>query len=169
MTEDPEPEGGEKRISAGRREYDDPNRLLNEHIENNDERLRKVFKGGLIVLTIIGLAVTVSLIGFGFTLRAQQNTADQLEKLVKSNQDFAKEIQDQRRESILSSCRAQNARNSATKNALTAGSDEDIRNAPTVAAREEVERRRDVTLALIDALAPPEDCDEAVKRAVQGG
>lgn len=162
----PVPSGKERR-SSGRRDYDDLAEKVGLYTENTEKRLSRFFKGAIIALSIIGLATTGALVGFGIVLDAQQNTADQLEKLVDSNQKFAKDIQDQRRESIITGCRTQNARNEATKEALTSGSDQDIRNAPTEEAKDEVRRRRDVTLALIDALAPADNCEEAAKRAVK--
>lgn len=102
----------------------------------------KVLKGEIhhfffriwIVLILIGLVCTVALAGFGYLLREQQ-------------QDFQ------------SRCENQNVRHDNATNALIAGSNEDQLNAKTEEAREEIRRRRDVTIALIDALSPKTDCD----------
>lgn len=174
MTDENDPpldeKSDEKRANpAGRRDYDDIAQQIGLYTKNTERRLTKFFKGALIAFAIIGLCTAGALVGFGVVLKAQQNTADQLADLVKANQDFAKAIQDQRRESIRTSCQAQNERNKATRDALTEGSDEDIRNAQTEAAKNEIRRRRDVTIALIDALAPRDNCEEAVRRAVKGG
>lgn len=166
MTED----GKDQRVEgSGRRDYDDANAKLDAHIKENDARLRKFFVGALIAFSIIGLAVTAALIGFGIVLREQQNTADQLATLVKQNQQFAIDIQKQRKDSIIESCEAQNARHDGSVKALKAGSDIDIENAKTEAAKNEIARRRDVTIALLDALAPVENCEEKAAEAVQGG
>lgn len=162
MTED-------KRESEGRREYDDVNAALGRHIEQNNRRLRRFFIGAIIAFAIIGLACTAALIGFGIVLREQQKTADQLSTLVKQNQQFAIDIQKQRKDSIIESCTAQNARHDGSVEALKEGSDLDQQNAPTEAAKAEIRRRRDVTIALLDALAPVENCQQKAKEAVQGG
>lgn len=166
MTED----GKDQRVEgSGRRDYDDANAKLDAHIKENDARLRKFFIGALIAFSIIGLATTASLVGFGIVLREQQKTADQLATLVKQNQQFAIDIQKQRKDSIIESCTAQNARHDGSVKALVQGSDIDQENAPTEAARKEIRRRRDVTIALLDALAPVEDCKKKADAAVQGG
>ena len=165
MSED----NGDNRVSAGRREYDNANVALDSHIKKNDARLRKFFIGALIAFSIIGLACTVALIGYGIVLREQQQTADQLAILVKQNKDFARDIQKQRKDSIIESCTTQNARHDGSVKALVKGSDIDQENAANEAARVEIRRRRDVTIALLDALAPVEDCKAKAKEAVQGG
>lgn len=159
----------DKRDSAGRREYDDANAALNAHIEANDALLRKFFIGALIAFSIISLATAASLIGFGIVLHKQQKTANQLAVLVRQNKDFGLDIQKQRRDSIIESCEVQNDRHNDSIAALKEGSDIDQQNAPNEAARVEIRRRRDVTIALLDALAPVEDCRAKAKEAVQGG
>lgn len=155
--------------NPGRRDYDDLAKKVTVYIDKTDHRLHRFFVGAIIAFSIIGLATSASLVGFSIVLNAQKDTADQLEKLVESNRQFAKDIQAERRDSIARSCKQQNARNKATKDALVAGSDEDQANAANEAARAEIRRRRDVTLALIDALAPAEDCKAAVEAAVKEG
>jgi hypothetical protein len=142
-------EGRDKRVSAGRREYDDANAALDAHIKANDERLRRFFIGGLIAFGIIGLACTVALIGFGITLN---------------------EIKDTRTDFVRSNCESQNEQHDNTYKTLQAAAAHDIAQAEkggstsqgkvTVA---EIQSRRDVTLGLIDALRPKQDCDYLVK------
>lgn len=159
----------DKRGSPGRREYDDANQALDAHIKANDARLRRFFIGAMVAFSIIGLACTVALIGFGVVLREQQKTSDQLAILVKQNQQFTIDIQKQRKDSIIEGCTAQNARHNASLKALMEGSGIDLENAPDEKARAEIRRRRDVTIALLDALAPVEDCKAKASEAVQGG
>ena len=169
-------EDDQRKSSGGRREYDDPNKALNEHIVANDKRLTRFFRGAIIAFAFIGILTTVALVGFGVVLNEQQDTADKLEALVKSNQAltlqnkrFAEDIQQQRRDSIRDACVAQNKRHDGSVAALVKGSDEDQANAPNEDARKEIRRRRDVTIALLDALAPVQDCEKLVKESVQGG
>lgn len=56
-------------------------------------------------------------------------------------------------------CLSINARYDNAIRALKEGSDQDIRNAPTAAMKIEIARRRDVTVKLIEAVAPKRDCD----------
>lgn len=106
----------------------------------------KVLKGEIhhfffriwIVLILIGLVCTVALAGFGYLLYEQKQDA-------------------------LDRCENFNIRHDNATNALIAGSNEDQLNAKTEEARVEIRRRRDVTIALIDAIAPKTDCDNPRK------
>lgn len=60
---------------------------------------------------------------------------------------------------INDTCKQTNVRHDATLNALKVGSDKDIHDAPTEVAKDEVRRRRDVTIALINAVAPKQKCE----------
>lgn len=73
-------------------------------------------------------------------------------------------IQENRQAVDLADCLDQNKRHDDTVAALRAGSDVDIENAKTKAGKQEIARRRDVTLALIDALAPHQDCEARAKQ-----
>lgn len=90
------------------------------------------------VTILIGVVCTVALGGFGYLLRDQQQD------------DKAR-------------CENQNTRHDNAISALIAGSNQDQLNAKTEAARVEIRRRRDVTIGLIDYLAPKTDCDHPVK------
>jgi hypothetical protein len=68
-----------------------------------------------------------------------------------SNHSQSEQIQDERAHSIMRSCTEQNDRNKNTKAKIPA-------DAP--------ERDRQVTIALIDALAPVRDCDLLVQQTV---
>jgi len=169
MTEDED-----NRDSPGRRDYDDANAALGRHIEENDERLKKFFTRALISIAIVGFFTTASLVGFGIVLNEQQNTQDQLQKtqdqltiLVANNKKSAADIQQQRKDSIRNSCEETNTRYIGSRDALIKGSDEDQKNAANEAARVEIRRRRDVTLALLKALQPYKNCDAEVTKAVQ--
>lgn len=91
-----------------------------------------------IVLILIGAVCTVALTGFGYLLYEQKQ-----------------DVQER--------CENQNVRHDNAVNALVAGSNQDLLNAKTEAARAEIRRRRDVTIALIDAISPKTDCDHPDK------
>lgn len=167
MTEDGK---DQRQRNSGRREYDDPNKALNEHIEENDRRLRRFFIGALIAFSIVGLATTVSLIGFGIVLHQQQDTSNQLKEIVAANKHLVSDIQRQRRESITDECTAQNARHNGAVKALNEGAAHDIAHHKELGLRAgEIERRKAVTIALLDALQPVQDCQKLVRDSVQGG
>lgn len=91
---------------------------------------------------------------------AQKDLATAQRNLARATTD----IQASRSEAIRRACEDQNKKNKDTSDRLTALAQADINNAKTRAAKTEIRRRRDVTLALIDALAPSENCDERVQR-----
>lgn len=91
----------------------------------------------------------------------------QTQKLAVQTNKLTRDFQAQRIESIRSGCEAQNAKNIASTNALIKGSNEDIRNAPNAAVRKETRRRRDVTLALLNALSERRDCARVVREATR--
>lgn len=97
----------------------------------------KVLKGEIhhfffriwLVLILIGLVCTVSLAGFGYLLYEQK-------------------------QDVLKRCENFNVRHDNATFALISGSNQDLLNAKTEEARIEIRRRRDVTIALIDSIAP---------------
>lgn len=102
------------------------------------EELHHFFRRMFIVVAIIGITSTLGLVGYGFALR---------------------EIQQQR----LEVCRNNNSRHDNTYAKLIALSAVDEAERKTEAGKAEVRRRRDVTLGLIDALAPHIDCAKVVE------
>lgn len=76
------------------------------------------------------------------------------------------------KETIVRECKETNARNVSTKASLVAAAAKDIAKAEANAKarkqnpelfKNEIEGRRDVTLALIDTLAPKRDCNNLVR------
>lgn len=146
----------ERRSLPDRRDpgwYEDLVKELHMHADRLEQRLHRFFTGCLIAFSIIGVATSISLVGFATVLSQRDET-------------FAA-IQEQRRNFVRQDCLEQNARNAETKAALIVGSDADIRDAPSKAAADEVRRRRDVALGLIDALAPRRNCDQEADQAVK--
>jgi hypothetical protein len=132
-----------------------------------DRRFHKRFRGMLLAFSIIGITSAIALAGFGILLQDQKDTADRLAILVKQNEEFSIEIQTQRQAAVLRSCQETNDRNRDTSARLNAAAAKDIASRDTEAEKNEVRRRRDVTLGLIDALVPLRDCQQIVKEAVQ--
>ena len=151
--------------------------LREEHqkaIRQIEARFAKRYRGMLIAFSIIGLTSALALAGFGILLDRQGEQQDQLKiqqtqlaSVVEANTQLALDIQQQRKDSIRATCQAQNDRHDATTASLIKEAGEDIANAPTAEAKEEIRRRRDVTLGLIDLVQPVENCDERVSDAVK--
>lgn len=92
-----------------------------------------------VIVIAIGVVCTIGLGGFGYLLLKQQQEA-------------------------LERCHNQNIRHDNAITALIVGSNKDIQNADKLGlSPDEIRRRRDVTIDLIDAIAPKTDCNNPVK------
>lgn len=112
---------------------------IDDHAHEIEDRFHHWFVRGLIAFAVIGLTSGTALIGFGVVLHNERQRAVEL-------------------------CEATNIRHDNAIKALKAGSDEDIKNATTPAAKTEIGRRRDVTIGLIDASTPfTPDCHHPPK------
>lgn len=140
---------------------------VDEYFDHIEARLSRFFTKALFIFATISLTSAFALLGFGIVLGNQRDTNDKLKDQVKANRRLGLAIQEQRRNFILDSCREQNRRNRNTKRTLRLGADIDQRNAP-FEARAEIRRRRNVTLGLIDALAPVQNCKEEAKAGTAG-
>lgn len=107
-----------------------------------EEVLQRWIKRMTIFMAIFGMCSAVALGGFGYILR----------------QDAKERI---------AACEERNDRHDAAIKALVDGSDQDQRNAPNEAARKEIRRRRDVTIGIIDGIAPKVNCDKPSEPAVK--
>lgn len=141
---------------------------VNEYFDEVEARLNRFFIKALFIFATIGLTSAIALLGFGLLLGDQRDTNDKLEKQVQTNRRLGLAIQDQRRNFISDSCREQNRRNRNAKKALRTEAAIDQRNAPPE-ARSEIRRRRDVTLELIDSMAPIKNCQRQVSEGLKGG
>src|ERR1044072_7080553 len=115
--------------SERRKGYTEIKRTVDERMAYLERRFKHWLVLGLVAFGIIGLASTVALIGYGYVLR--QASKDRLE-----------------------ACENRNDRHDNALNALIVGSNQDIENAPTEAAKNESRRRRDVTIGIINGVAP---------------
>jgi hypothetical protein len=108
---------------------------LDTHAHRLEARFERWLKLGLIAFTIMAMTSVVSLVGFGIILKQQHNE-------------------------IIERCVNQNHRHDNAISALIQGSNEDQLNNKDTVAREEIQRRRDVTIALLDNLAPKTNCED---------
>ena len=110
---------------------------LEVHVDQEIGKIRDQFHHwfvrGLIAFAVIGVAVTVALAGFGYLLKKESDTNRRL-------------------------CENQNIRHDNGTTVLMVGSNQDQENAPNEAARAEIRRRRDVSLGIIDMVAPKVNC-----------
>jgi hypothetical protein len=125
--------------------YEALSNRLDAHVKKSEDHLSRWIRRGLVAYAIIGIACAVALVGFGIALDR---------------------ITDNRELFVRAECEKTNQRNTDTSNQLIGLAAEDAQNRKTAAGKIEVQRRRDVTLALIDALAPVEDCDYQVDLAL---
>lgn len=120
-----------------RREGDDLTGRRSGYRELKGE-LQSFFRKIWVIILLIGVLCALALGAFGIVLEQQQKAA-------------------------LERCENQNIRHDNAIYALNFASNQDQLNAKTEAAREEIRRRRDVTIGLIDAIAPKTDCSNPTK------
>jgi hypothetical protein len=127
-------------------------RRLDEHLEEIENRFKRWLIRGLAAFAVMGIACTIALVGFGIVLG---------------------QIKDTREDFVRSNCESQNEQHDNTSKALIAAAANDIKKAKNhegtsqgPVSVQEIENRRDVTLALIDALRPKQDCEFLVKLSV---
>jgi hypothetical protein len=124
-----------------------------QRIVDLEERYRKVARGVTCAVAIIGVTLFV--------------VAVVLAALIHANKQRALDIQNDRARSIRENCEATNDRHDKSSESLIASAKVDEDNAATEIDKAEIRRRRDVTLALLDALTPENNCDAIVRRSVQ--
>lgn len=129
--------------------YQDLEEKLDEHAQKITDRLEEFIRRALIGFAVIGITSAASLAGFGILLVKQDNTS--------------KEIQAQRRESILRGCLEQNTRHDNTISQLQVVSAAAAKEHPKDAAQ--IAQSVKSSTTLIEALVPKENCLLKVKQA----
>lgn len=109
--------------------------IVDEHVERLENRLATWLKRGIIAFAVIGIACAVALVGFGVVLN---------------------QIQDTREDFVRTTCDAQNVRHDKAVNKFNKAADESIERNPEFA--KEIEEGRSANIAIIEALAPLQDC-----------
>lgn len=133
-------------------DYDQLDQKIDERFNGLTTRLARFISKALWGFAVLGIACAIGLFGFGVVLHREGLNAN--------------EIQKQRKATILRACNEQNDQHDDTYNQLVALAKADEAQRKTEAGKREVRRRRDVTLALIDALAPHQNCKKLVTDAV---
>jgi hypothetical protein len=131
---------------------------INAHAADVRRRFHRWFILSLVAGALMGLSTGAGLIGFSIILK-KQGRAAQVQK--KTTQ----EIQQQRRNSIFSNCTDQNERHDKTSARLIAAMNKAIEQHPE--QRERIRQSSQVSLGLIDALVPKQDCAAVVRKATQ--
>lgn len=124
---------------------------FNNHAEDIQQRFRRWFILGMVAFACVALTSSAALVGFGFLLSKQSETTD--------------EIQSQRKAAIRTSCEDQNERHDRTTDGIRRAANFAIKQHPERA--EEIRQNTQVSIGLIDLLAPHQDCDALVKRATE--
>jgi autonomous glycyl radical cofactor GrcA len=112
--------------------YADLERRIDDHANHIEDRLSRWLRLGLVAFAIIGVVCTISLVGFGIVLR---------------------EVQNQRHEA----CTNQNGRHDRTLTLFRAAASDAIKRDPERAP--EIRRSINTNVAIINALAPKQNCD----------
>src|SRR5213080_3383907 len=105
---------------------------LDERFGELRDRLSRFIRLATMGFAIVGIACALGLFGFGLVLKREHKNAT--------------DIQEQRKNFVLTSCDEQNKRHDQTYNQLIAAAAVDESKRKTEAAKAEVRRRRDVTL-----------------------
>lgn len=113
--------------------YEQLEERLDEHIDEIEGHLQKWIKRGLIAFSIIALCCILALIGFGFVLR---------------------EVQGQRHDV----CTAQNKRHDQTIRLFNVAEADAIKKHPE--QKSQLDDSKAANLAIINALAPKQNCDK---------
>lgn len=124
---------------------------IDSHTRKIETRFRRWFIIGLTAFSCIALTSSAALVGYGILL-SQQNT-------------LTRQIQDQRKDSIRRACTDQNTRHDGTGYALRLAQKDAIKDHPE--QKKEIDKQTEVSLGLIDALAPHQDCDAIVKKSTE--
>jgi hypothetical protein len=119
--------------------HEDLRKAVAWHITEIETRLVRFFARALGAFAIIGIISAVSLAGFGIVLREQKRTSE--------------DIQRQRREVLFETCTEQNRRHDQAVEKVVKG-------VPT-------ERRRAVSIAIINAGIPRADCEALTRQYVK--
>lgn len=115
---------------------------IDDHTEAVDNRLHRFFIKALAIFVIIGLTSAISLFGFSIVLKEFANT---------------------RKDFIRTSCEAQNLRHDATISKLNQAAKRAIKRNPKFA--DDIRAGIADNIAIIDALAPKQDCGQLIKVA----
>jgi hypothetical protein len=103
--------------------------------------------------TIVGLSSTAAIVGLTILLGKQKHVTT--------------EIQAQRKDAIGKSCRDQNKRHDRTLHRLDKAEKNAEKHAKTLQRKMKIRHNTAVSIGLIDALAPHQNCKAVVRRATQ--
>lgn len=126
-------------------------KTIETHTRKVENRFRRWFIIGLVAFSCIALTSSAALVGFGVLLSKQST--------------LTRQIQTQRKDAIRKACDDQNTRHDGTAYALRLAEKDAKRRHPE--QKKEIEKNSEVSLGLIDALAPHQDCDAIVKAATE--
>jgi hypothetical protein len=133
--------------------YRDLEDQLTKHANAVQARFHRWLVFGLIAFSIIALTSAAGLVGFGVLLKKQGNTTA--------------EIQRQRHDTIERNCKDQNERHDRTARALNRAVVVAVRKAKTQKLKRAIRENSEVSLGLIDLLAPKQDCEAIVREATR--
>lgn len=133
--------------------YNELKNKLQKVADTNEKRLHRWLIFGLIAFTIIGLSCTGALVGFGVLLGKQAQVG--------------RSIQEQRRDAIRKNCEDQNRRHDRTLGRLAKAEKKAEKKAKTRKQKMKIRNGAEVSIGLIDTLAPHQNCKAVVRRATR--
>lgn len=129
---------------------------INAHAADVRRRFHRWFILSLVAGALMGLSTGAGLIGFSVILKKQGRAAEVQKKTTQ-------EIQQQRKDTIRTACEDQNRRHDDTSSKLTKAMRDAIHQHPEQQAQ--IRQSSQVSLGLINALVPKQDCDAVVRKA----
>lgn len=126
---------------------------LSQHARSVSDRFHRWFIISLAAFAIIALSSAAGLVGFGILLKQQG--------------EVTTTIQAQRRATIRGQCEDQNQRNFVTVSALNMAVDKAEKSAKTEQRKQRLRDNAQVSIGLINALAPHRDCEKVVEEATR--
>lgn len=151
--------------------YQELEQKLEEHTEAIESRFQRFFIMALIAFSIIGLTSAGALVGYGVLLRQTSHQADEIQQQTTIIQRQTNIIQQQRRDSVRKTCQEQNERHKNTVKVFNGIFAKALKKATDPVQRAQLLSSRNANLLVINALAPHQNCDEVVRKAVptEGG
>lgn len=131
--------------------YNELKRNIKDMAQKNEDRLHRWLVRGLIAFGIVGLSSTAAIIGMAIVVHNQKNVTNS--------------IQAQRRNTILGNCQDQNRRHDRTLARLAKAEKDAEAKANTLQQRMKIRNGTEVSIGLIDSLAPHQNCERVVREA----
>jgi hypothetical protein len=133
--------------------YNELKNKIQKMAEKNEARLHRWLVLGLAAFVIVGLSSTAAIVGLTILLGKQKHVTT--------------EIQAQRKDTIRKNCQDQNKRHDRTLARLDTAEKNAEKHAKTLRRKMKIRNNTEISIGLIDALAPRQNCKAVVRRATR--